>query len=104
MSKRSTELTLEDLKDLPEELLKQLHISDSDRKNLWIVAIVREHQPCSLDQILVQLYKRHALIENRVKLMARMYRLSQKGQIQTVPSRKGIYQIVEENRSNGHIS
>lgn len=86
-------LSIQDLQDLPAELIAQLNLSDSDRKNMAIVEIVKSRQPVGLDAIHVDLYRQHGWIEERQKLMARMYRLTQKGLIKSVDGRKGIYEI-----------
>lgn len=86
-------LTIDDLKDLPPELIAQLNISESDKKAMSIIEIVKQRQPVCLDIILVDLWKNHGVVEDRQKLMARMYRLSVKGLVATVEGRKGIYEI-----------
>ncbi|WP_312535992.1 hypothetical protein [Acinetobacter variabilis] len=85
-------LTIEDLADLPPELINQLHITDSDKKDMYLVQLIDKCGGIiSLDKLLIAIYKDSGEIYERNKLMARLYRMSQKGLIYTHPSKKGQY-------------
>lgn len=85
-------LTTEDLEDLPPELIDQLNITESDKKDMYLTQLIdRCGGIISLDKLLIAIYKDSGEIYERNKLMARLYRMSQKGIIYTHPTKKGQY-------------
>jgi hypothetical protein len=85
-------LTPDEIKDLPEELLSQLSITESDRKDFLIVEIMQsEGGVSSVDRLLIQIYRRTREIEKRTRLVSRLYRMTSKGFVFPHPQRKGIY-------------
>lgn len=85
----------DEIRDLPDELLAQLSISESDRKDFLIVEIIEtEGGVSSVDRLLIQIYKRTGEIEKRTRLVSRLYRMTNKGFVFPHPQRKGIYGIV----------
>jgi len=87
-------LTPTDLEGLPEELLKQLSISDGDKTDFAILNIIEEAGGiATLDQILIALFKKTGEIMKRQALTSRLYRIGQKDTklIWSVPSKKGVY-------------
>lgn len=94
----------EDLEDLPLELISQLNITESDKKDMYLIKLIEK---CGgiigLDKLLIAIYKDSGEIYERTKLMARLYRMSLKGLIHTHPSKKGQYSIskweINENDS-----
>ncbi|MCY3989256.1 MAG: hypothetical protein OXF94_11805 [Gammaproteobacteria bacterium] len=89
-----------ELKDLPDELIKELNVTDSDKMDYSIVELVNEHGGiASLDRILVGLYLKTHEVQKRHNLNARIYRMMQKGLLHSVPGKKGVYssrQLSEE--------
>ena len=82
----------EDLEDLPPELLSQLNITESDKKDMYLIKLIEKCGGIiSLDKLLIAIYKDSGEIYERNKLMARLYRMSQKGLIYTHPYKKGQY-------------
>jgi hypothetical protein len=80
-----------DLEGAPEELLKELSISD-DRTEMNILALLDEHGGiASLDQIIFGLYKKTKEIVKRQAMTNRLYRMGQKELIWGVPGKKGVY-------------
>ncbi|MDN7739958.1 MULTISPECIES: hypothetical protein [Burkholderia] len=91
-------LSPHDLDGLPEELLAELSLNDSDRKDFLIVEIIDDiGGTASLDRILVNLYKRTGEIEKRTKLVSRLYRMVSKDLIYQSPDRKGVYTTSKPN-------
>jgi len=85
-------LTPRELKDLPEDVLNQLSISDSDKQEFEIVdAIERNGGMMSLDMLIVTLYRETKKVWERSRLNAKLYRMSQKGLIRSVPGKKAVY-------------
>ncbi|WP_119653732.1 hypothetical protein [Bordetella avium] len=88
----SLRLTPADLQDLPPELIQELSISESDRKDFMVLDIIDSlGGVTSLDKILVTIYHRTNEIEKRTRLNARLYRMQQKGMVFSAPDRKGVY-------------
>jgi hypothetical protein len=85
-------LTQDDLVGLPKELLEQLNISDTDRADAIIVDLINAAGgTLLLDKILIGLYKATGQIHQRTQTISRIYRLSKKGVVFSVPRKKGLY-------------
>lgn len=85
-------LTPDDLAGLPEELLKELNISESDAQDMEILKLIdRSGGTMSLDKLLIAIYRQTGEIHKRPKLTARLYRMTQKGILWSVPKKKGVY-------------
>lgn len=97
-------LTPQELEGLPPELIKELSITESDKKDFAIVQIIDElGGVTSVDKILVGLYWNTGEIEKRTRLVARLYRMQQKGLVYAHPEKKGVYAttpLQAENTSN----
>jgi hypothetical protein len=93
---RQVVLSLKDLEGLPEELLKELNITESDRQELLIEDIITSGGGVlSLDKIIIELYRRTQEIIKRNTLISRLYRMSNKGIIYSLPGKKGLYSTYE---------
>jgi hypothetical protein len=93
---RKVVLSLKDLDGLPEELLKELNIAESDRQELLIEDIITAAGGVlSLDKIIIELYRRTREITKRNTLISRLYRMSNKGIIYSLPGKKGLYSTYE---------
>ena len=89
-------ITPSELKGLPTELIQQLHLNDSDKKDLNLIEIIGQLGQAGIDKILVQYYLKHGEILDRQKLMMRLYRMKLKGLVKTVSGRKGIYEVQDD--------
>lgn len=79
-----------DLEGLPEEVLKQLGINESDRQELAIVEMLEQAGGMmTLDQIIIALWRQRQEIADRGKLNSKLYRMTQKQMIYSAG--KGIY-------------
>jgi hypothetical protein len=86
----------EELENLPEELIAELSASGADKTELAIFRAVNNYGgAASLDQIIVDLYKKTGEVVKRTTLTSRLYRMQQKGLVFPVPGRKGIYSTSE---------
>lgn len=89
-------LNLEDVDGLPEELVKELSISDADRTEFAILTLIEEAGGLlSIDKLLIGLYKKTGEIHKRQYLTNRLYRMVQKGLLFNVPNKKGAYSTEE---------
>lgn len=82
----------DELKNLPDELLQQLNISSSDKQDFQIIeAINSVGGVANIDKILIAYYHLTKEVFDRQKLMAKLYRMANKGLLYSHPSKKGIY-------------
>lgn len=85
-------LTPEDLEGLPPEVLQQLGLSESDYYEMELVRLINKvGGVISLDKLIVLLYKEKGEIVERTPINAKLYRMTKKGMIFSVPGRKGVY-------------
>jgi hypothetical protein len=91
-AENSLRLTPEEIRDLPEELLAELSISEADRKDFQVIEIIDAlGGMASIDKILVSIYRKTGEIEKRSRLNARLYRMANKGSVFAHPDKKGVY-------------
>ena len=89
-------LSWEEIEDLPPEILSELSISDSDRSEFLIQGAIRElGGVASLDRLIVYLFKSIGESYKRTALNQRLYRMSQKDMVFSVPGKKGVYSLRE---------
>jgi hypothetical protein len=85
-------LTLDDIQNLPEELLSELSLSDADKTEFAIVNAIEEAGGIiSLDRLLISLYKATGEVHKRTSLYSRLARMANKNTIYYVPGKKGVY-------------
>jgi hypothetical protein len=93
---KKIQLTYEEIEGAPEELLRELNLSDADKQEILIEYIIaQEGGITSLDRIMVQLYKRTGEIPKRNTITTRLYRMANRGMIYNVPGKKGVYSTYE---------
>jgi hypothetical protein len=81
-----------DLADLPEELLAELSDRTTKGDSDPLIRIIDDRGGvASLDQILIDLYRRHGQLGKRTLIQNKLYRLSKQGLVHTTPGKKGIY-------------
>jgi hypothetical protein len=91
-TQRQLSLRLDDLVDLPDALIQELSITDGDRMDFTIQALINEHGGAmSLDQLLIALFRKTGEVHKRANLNSRLYRMSTKGDLFSVPGKKGVY-------------
>jgi hypothetical protein len=82
----------QDLIGLPPELLKQLKISEGDKLEAVIVEVINDAGgTIILDKLLIALYRKTNEVHQRTTLVNRLYRMSQKDLVFSVPKKKGVY-------------
>lgn len=84
-----------DLSDLPEEVVAQLNLSKIDELEQQMRDIVAAAggEEIGIDQIIIELYRRHKVVQERRFVMNKLYRMAQKGLINSVEGRKGLYYL-----------
>lgn len=84
-----------DLSDLPEEVMAQLSLAKVDELEQQMRDIVAsgDGAEVSLDAIIIELFRRHNVIEQRKFIMNKLYRMAQKGTISSVEGKKGAYYV-----------
>lgn len=90
----SLHLTPDEIKDLPPELIKELGITDSERKEFLLLELIEKLGGiASINKLLVGIYRETGEVERRTRLVARLYRMQQKGMLYSAPERKGVYSL-----------
>ncbi len=96
-------LNIDDLEGLPEDLVKELSLSDADKLEFEIVNSIEEAGGIiSLDRLLIALYKRTGEVNKRTYLTSRLARMATKNAIYYVPGKKGVYS--SEQLSNEDVA
>jgi hypothetical protein len=90
---RSVSNALGDLSDLPPEVLAELSVSKLDDLEQQMRDIVASGEDVGLDTVIVELYRRHKVIQPRKFIMNKLYRMAQKGLLNPVEGKKGVYAI-----------
>jgi hypothetical protein len=82
----------DNLSDLPEELLAQLSGRAKKGQADPIVQIINDHGGvATLDEILIDLYRRHREINTRTLISNKLYRLGKQGLVKAIEGKKGVY-------------
>jgi hypothetical protein len=85
-------LSWEEVEGLPKEVLDELSVTEADHAEFNIASAVRAlGGVAALDRIIVYLYKEFGEIQKRASLNQRLYRMTQKDMIYSVPGKKGVY-------------
>lgn len=85
------------LDDIPDELVEELKISRADKADAQILELLRiAKRPLNISEILIGLYRKFNESEKRTAVSARLYRLSQAGEIEPVEGERGVYQLSEK--------
>ncbi len=91
----SLNLLPSDLDGLPEELINELNLSDSDKQEFEILgSLEKAGGVLTIDKLMIQLYRDTGKINNRKALAAKLYRMTQKNLIKSNPEKRGAYEIV----------
>lgn len=82
-----------DLSDLPEEVVQQLNLSKLDELDQHLRDIVASGNGAEvgINQIIIELWRRHKVGKSRTYIMNKLYRMAQKGTISSVENKKGVY-------------
>lgn len=81
----------DDLADLPPELLNELSESIKGETDPLIKIINARGGTATLDEILIDLYRKYNEVGKRVIVSNKLYRLSKRGLCHALPGKKGVY-------------
>lgn len=85
-------LTPDDLDGLPPELIAELNITEADKFEGYVVRKIRDAGGVlTLDKLLIACWRERNEIHKRNLLNAKLYRMTRKGLIWTVPNKKAVY-------------
>lgn len=85
-------LTPDDLEGLPPELIAELNITEADKFEGFVVRKIRDAGGVlTLDKLLIACWRERNEVHKRTLLNAKLYRMTRKGIIWTVPNKKAVY-------------
>jgi hypothetical protein len=88
------QLRLGDLSDLPASLRAELNISAADQSEQQIIEVIRDFEGvAAVDEILVGLWRKYKVETKRRPLGSKLYRMTRKDMIHSVPKRRGLYSL-----------
>jgi hypothetical protein len=88
------QLRLGDISDLPPSLRAELNISETDQAEQQIIEVIRGLDGvAAVDEILVGLWRKYKVEGKRRSLGSKLYRMTRKNLIHSVPKRRGIYSL-----------
>jgi hypothetical protein len=85
----------DDLSDLPPELLKELSDSAKGEKDVILKIIDDRGSTATLDEILIDLWRKHKEIGKRPIVANKLYRLGRRHLVWTVAGKKGVYTTIK---------
>lgn len=89
-------LTHEEIENAPDELLRELNLTEVDKQELLIEYLIAQAGGVlSLDKIIVEIYSRTKEVPKRQAITARLFRMAARGMIYNVPGKKGVYSTYE---------
>lgn len=89
---RPSSSTDDDLSDLPSELLEQLSSRTKRGPIDPLIQIINERGgTASLDDILIDLFRKHRELSTRGTVSNKLYRLSKQGVVRATEGKKGVY-------------
>lgn len=98
-------ITPDDIEGLPEDLVAELGLTESDHTEFEIVNIINKHGgTMSLDHLIIALYKQSKTIHRRKILTAKLYRMVNKGLIFNVPDKRGVYSTTSTDNEHEESS
>jgi hypothetical protein len=84
-----------DISDLPDSVIAELNLTKIDEleQQLRDIVAAGDGGEVGLDPIIIELWRRHKVSQPRRFVMNKLYRMAQKGLIESVEGRKGVYMI-----------
>lgn len=95
-----------DLSDLPPSVLAQLNLTKTDEleQQMRDIVAAADGNEVGLDTIIIELWRRHRVEQERRFIMNKLYRMAQKGIIHSVEGRKGVYYIPKTWNTGGSFA
>jgi hypothetical protein len=96
------QLRLGDISDLPPSLRAELNISEADQSEQQIIEVIKGFDGiAAVDEILVGLYRKYKVEGKRRQLGSKLYRMTRKNLIHSVPKRRGLYSLTPIDGAKG---
>jgi hypothetical protein len=96
------EIDTTDLSGLPDELLKELNVSQGDVLERQILDVFQALSGnADLDQVLIGLYRKFQVVQKRRFLQNKLWRMVRKGQIQKPKGARGQFRLETPKRRKG---
>jgi hypothetical protein len=93
-------LRLGDISDLPPSLKAELNVSEADQAETQILEVIGSFDGfAAVDEILVGLWRKFKVETKRRTLASKLYRMTKKRLIHSVPKRRGFYSLTPINGS-----
>lgn len=90
---------LGNVSSLPEELRNQLQAAKTDVLESQIINVISGLEDvASIDEILVWLYRKYNVIQERMFLANKLYRMTRNGSLVSIKGKKGIYRIAGDGQ------
>jgi hypothetical protein len=91
-----------DLGNIPDELVEELKISRAEKADAQILELFKiAHRPLNISEVLIGLYRMFTVSEKRTAISARLYRLTQANQLESVEGERGVYKLAEKAKPAG---
>lgn len=92
-----------DLSDLPPEVIEQLNLTKIDEleQQMRDIVAAADGAEMGLDQIIIELYRRHKVVQPRNFVMNKLYRMGKKGIVVAVEGKKGAYCLPSAKPASG---
>ena len=88
-----------DLGNIPDELVEELKISRAEKADAQLLELFKfAHRPLKISEALIGLYRMFKVSEKRTAISARLYRLTQANQLESVEGERGVYKLVEKTK------
>jgi len=101
LSLDNLDLKPHDLAGLPPEVIQQLSIGDVDLQEFKFLEMIEAAGgTMTLDKLIIQLYRETSEVHDRAKLNARLYRMTSKGMLYSVPGKRGVYSIYKPTEAS----
>jgi uncharacterized LabA/DUF88 family protein len=82
------------ISDLPELLRNQLQAAKTDELERQVLEVLEGFEGvANIDEILVGLYRRFSLIQERAFISNKLYRMQKAGHLISVKGKRGVYQV-----------
>jgi hypothetical protein len=86
-----------DLGNIPDDLVEELKISRAEKADAQLLELFKyARRPLNISEALIGLYRKFEVSEKRTAISARLYRLTQANQLESVEGERGVYKLAEK--------
>jgi hypothetical protein len=88
-----------DLGNIPDELIEELKISRAEKADAQLLELFKyARRPLNISEVLIGLFRMFKISEKRTAVSARLYRLTQANQLESVEGERGVYKLAEKTK------